>query len=387
MRMNKFTSAVKTGGIALFFSIAATPLWAQGVPSPLNITGAEYPMINKDNTVTFKVKAPQAKSVQISLDRPYEMQKDANGVWEYTSSPQVPGHHYYSVRIGGLSVADPATYTYFGMSRQASAFEVAEKGVDFYLPKKGVAQGALRSKKFYSEVCGEWRRMYVYTPAEYEKNPNKRFPVLYLQHGGGENETGWAHQGAVNIILDNLIANKKAEPMIVVMNCGYAVYAGTEYPEQVPNAYSSVDAFVAFEDMMVKDVIPLIDSTYRTLSDKEHRAMAGLSWGGKQTLETVFNNLDLFSYVAAFSGAVPMGPDTDIDSLYDGVFKDADAFNKKIKLFWLGIGEEEGPSTENLYKALHKKGISTAFYESPGTDHEWLTWKRCFYQFAPLIFK
>lgn len=344
-------------------------------------------MVNPDRTVTFKVKAPDAKSVQIVLDRPYEMQKGQDGTWELTSSPQVPGFHYYSVQIGGLQVTDASTYSYFGMSRQASAFEVPEEKIDFYLPQKGVPQGAVRSRRFYSKVCDEWRRMYVYTPAEYEKNPDKRYPVLYLQHGGGEDERGWPNQGCIDAILDNLIASGKAKPMIVVMNCGYAVYAGNKYPEQQPNARSSVDAFVAFEDMIVKDVIPLVDSTYRTLTDKENRAMAGLSWGGKQTLETTLHHRDLFSYIGSFSGALPIDKNTDIDALYEGAFKDPVTFNKDFKFIWLGIGEEEGPNAELLHAALSKKGINSLFYQSPGTAHEWLTWRRCLYQFTPLIFK
>jgi hypothetical protein len=240
MKRKKLSRAIiKTGSAMIFCSIITGTMWAQGIPSVTNIPNAQYPMVNPDRTVTFKVKAPDAKSVQIVLDRPYEMQKGQDGTWELTSSPQVPGFHYYSVQIGGLQVTDASTYSYFGMSRQASAFEVPEEKVDFYLPQKGVPQGALRSRRFYSKVCDEWRRMYVYTPAEYEKNPDKRYPVLYLQHGGGEDERGWPNQGCIGAILDNLIASGKAKPMIVVMNCGYAVYAGNKYPEQQPNARSS----------------------------------------------------------------------------------------------------------------------------------------------------
>jgi enterochelin esterase family protein len=171
------------------------------------------------------------------------------------------------------------------------------------------------------------------------------------------------------------------------MNCGYAVYKDTKTPEQTPNARSVPDAFVAFDDMMMKDVIPLVDKTYRTLTDKENRAIAGLSWGAKQAFETAFAHRDKFAYVASFSGAVGVRNDTDIDTVYDGVFKDADAFNKDFKFVWLGIGSEEGPNAELLHNALDKKGIKNMFYESAGTAHEWLTWRRCLYQFAPLIFK
>ncbi|MDR0961561.1 MAG: esterase [Mediterranea sp.] len=380
---------LKTWGLCIFALLGTATAAAQGVPSMHNIGGQQYPLVNPDNTVTFRVKAPGAKSVQIVLDKPYEMKKDTAGLWLYTSTPQVPGFHYYSVQVGGLQFADPATYTYFGMSRMASAFEIPEAKADgdYYKPQKGVAQGALRSRRFYSEVCGEYRRMYVYTPPGYEQDKAKRYPVLYLQHGGGEDERGWPNQGNMAYIMDNLIAAGKVQPMIVVMNCGYAVFAGQPIPEQQPNARSSMDAFVAFTDMMVKDVIPLVDKTYRTLSDREHRAMAGLSWGGKQTLDTTLGHPELFSAVGCFSAALPMREGTDINTLYNGIFKDAEAFNKQFKLFWLGIGSEEGPGAAMMNKALTEKGIRSMLYTSPGTAHEWLTWRRCLKEFAPLLFK
>ncbi|MDR0939028.1 MAG: esterase [Mediterranea sp.] len=379
---------LKTYALWLGCSLCATLAAAQ-TPSSHNIGGQPYPQVNPDNTVTFRVKAPGAKSVQIVLDRPYEMRKDTAGMWLYTSAPQVPGFHYYSVQVGGLQVADPATYTYFGMSRMASAFEIPEaKGEgDYYKPQKGVARGALRSRRFYSGVCGEWRRMYVYTPPGYEQDTQKRYPVLYLQHGGGEDERGWPNQGYMNHIMDNLIADGKVQPMIVVMNRGYAVHSGQPIPEQQPNQRSSMEAFAAFTDLMVKDVIPLVDSTYRTLSDREHRAMAGLSWGGKQTLDTALGHPDLFSAIGCFSAALPMRPGTDIGTLYGGIFKDAAAFNERFRLFWLGIGSEEGDGTAKFHQALADKGIRSTLYTSPGTAHEWLTWRRCLYQFAPLLFQ
>ncbi|MCD7932412.1 MAG: esterase [Tannerellaceae bacterium] len=384
-------TSILNSGIAGLILMVLLPIqsFSQGKPSSTNIGDIQYPMINPDKTVTFRVQtSAETQNVQVVLDRPYDMQNIAEGLWEYTSSPQDPGFHYYSLKTGGLYVADPATYTYFGMSRQASAFEVPEEGINYYLPQKEVLQGALRSRRFYSAVCGQWRRMYVYTPPGYEENPTARYPVLYLQHGGGEDERGWPNQGKVNIIMDNLIAAGKAQPMIIVMNSGYAVYAGTEYPVQIPNARSSVEAFVAFEDMLIKDVIPLVDQTYRTIPHKNARAMAGLSWGGRQTFETVFNHMDLFSYVASFSGALPVDESTGIETLYKGVFQNVDKINRELKLIWLGTGETESKTTQHMYVALNEKGIKNLhFYESPGTGHEWLTWRRCLHQFTPLLFK
>jgi enterochelin esterase family protein len=187
--------------------------------------------------------------------------------------------------------------------------------------------------------------------------------------------------------MDNLIAEEKAVPMIIVMNCGYAVFAGDTVPEQIPGQRSSESAFVAFNDMMIKDIIPFIDKTYRTLSVRESRAMAGLSWGGKQTFEVTLNNLDKFSWIGGFSGAFRVTPDTDITTLFNGVFKNPEEFNEQVNLLWLGIGTEEGKGTKLLHETLMKNGIKSTYYESPGTAHEWLTWRRCLYEFAPLLFR
>ena len=356
-------------------------------PSILNVPGALYPQICPDLTVKFRINAPNADKVQIQLDKTYQLTKGEDGFWTGTSDPQVPGFHYYSVNIGGLNVNDPGTQAFFGMSRMASAIEVPEKNVDFYLPKKGVPQGALRSKVFFSDVTGEWRRCYVYTPPGYEQNLDQKYPVLYLQHGGGEDERGWANQGNMNFIIDNLIAEGKAKPMIVVMNSGYAVYAGTPFPVQDPNARSTEDMFVAFTDMMIKDVIPMIEKEYRVLSDRENRAMAGLSWGVKQTFETTLPNLDLFSHIGGFSGGLRLQPDQNLTEVFDGVFSDAGAFNSKVKVFFMANGSEEGAGAKMLHNALQDAGINSIYYESPGTAHEWLTWRRCLHQFAPLLFQ
>lgn len=387
LESNAFRIISKKVRLMLLLAISAGSIYAQDAkPASTNVAG-EFPRIYSDNKVEFKVKATDAKKVSILLDKSYNMTSDGEGNWMVITAPQVPGFHYYSIGIGGLAVADPASQVFFGMSRMASGIEIPEECVDYYSPQD-VPQGALRSRRFFSKVTGEWRRAYIYTPAKYEKNQTKRYPVLYLQHGGGEDERGWAVQGKINIILDNMIAAGKVEPMIVVMNSGYAVYSGTPMPIQDTKARSSVNSFVAFEDMLIKDVIPMIDSTYSTLADKGHRAMAGLSWGGKQTIETTLNNSDKFSYIGLFSAAVGMvTPETDIKTLYNGAFSNPETFNKKFKLLWMGIGSKEGPGTKNIHEALSAIGVRNVYYESPGTAHEWLTWRRCFYHFAPLLFK
>ena len=355
-------------------------------PFSTNVMGAEYPRIYPDLSAEFRVKAPGAQKLQIVLDKPYDMTKDTSGVWTVKTPPLVPGFHYYSLKVGGLAAADASSQSFFGMSRMASGIEVPSANEDFYL-QKNVPQGALRSRWFFSKVTGTYRKMYIYTPPGYEQNPDKRYPVLYLQHGGGEDERGWVFQGNVNIILDNLIADGKAKPMIIVMNSGYAHFAGTPSPVQDPNGRSTPDFFVAFEDMMLKDVIPFIDSNYRTLSDRDNRAMAGLSWGSKQTMDLTTDHLDLFSYIGGFSGAGRITPETDFKTVYGGAFANSEDFNKKVKVLFLGIGSVEGPGTKNFHEALAKIGVKSIYFESPGTAHEWLTWRRCLYNFAPLLFK
>ncbi len=357
-------------------------------PASTNVLGIEYPRIFSDLSVAFQVKAPEAKKVQIQLDKLYDMQRDTSGIWSVKTTPQVPGFHYYTLIIDDVWVADPSSDSFFGMSRMASGIEIPEEGVNFYLPGN-VPHGDIRSKIYFSQITGKWRRAFVYIPAEYDLNPTKRYPVLYLQHGGGEDERGWPIQGKVNNIMDNLIAERKARPMIIVMDCGYAIKANEPVPVQIPGQRSSMAAFSAFSDVMIKEIIPMIDASYRTYSDKEHRAMAGLSMGGMQTMQITLNNLDKFSYIGAFSGAfMPQG--TDLKSYQNGVFNDPAVFNKKVKVLWIGIGTKEGEqfykSINQFHKTLEEIGINHIYVESQGTAHEWQTWRRALYDFAPRLF-
>jgi enterochelin esterase family protein len=215
--------------------------------------------------------------------------------------------------------------------------------------------------------------------------------VLYLQHGSGEDETGWSVQGKANLILDNLIAEKKAVPMIIVMDNGYA-----SKPSQTPQTTGAPPrgpGFSAFEEVLIKEIIPMIDESYCTLADREHRAMAGLSMGANQTIQITMNNLDKFSHIGGFSGTsnFPSTSELDPATFSNGKFKDGEALNKKIKLFWLGLGTKEPnpfPGSVGAFRAmLDKAHVKYIYYESQGTAHEWLTWRRDLYQFAPLLFK
>lgn len=368
---------------------ACTVMNAQ--PSAYNLSEREFPKVNPDKSVTFSVSAPNAKALSVELGGSYPMTKDEQGVWTATTKPQVDGFHYYSLSAGGVQFADPSTYTFFGMSRYASAVEIpGAADAAFYTPKKDVAQGAVRSVTFYSDVCGEYRRAWVYTPAEYSTNPKNRYPVLYLQHGGGEDETGWLYQGFMDVILDNLIAEGKAEPMIIVCNCNACNYAGQE----------GRGGDEAFYDMMIKDCIPFIDSNFRTLSDRDHRAVAGLSWGAKNAYDLGLGHPELFSAVAGFSGIIVIGEfrragggapgymnDDELLTAFNGVFADPEKFNKDYHLLWMGNGSVEGNNIQGMHEKLASKGINSVFYQSEGTAHEWLTWRRCLYEFAQKLFK
>jgi enterochelin esterase-like enzyme len=358
----------------------------KGIPASTNIPGMQYPQILPDNRVVFQFKAPDAQTVQVDLGKKYDMVKNGEGVWEATTEPVVEGFHYYSIYIDGVAVCDVASQTFYGMGRMASGIEIPEKDVDFYT-QKNVPQGQIRQIRYYSNITKAWRRAFVYTPAGYDTRLSERYPVLYLQHGGGEDETGWPNQGRVDFILDNLIAEGKAKPMLVVMDRGYAVDPEAPKPEPGMRRMFQNNTL---PDVFTKEIIPTIDKEFRTIPDRDHRAMAGLSMGGFQTFQITLNNLDIFSYIGGFSGAGFIQPDTDFRTLYNGVWSDVDAFNKKVKLMYLSIGTAEPErmyqTVNSFHKELEKAGIKHVYYESPGTSHEWLTWRRSLNQFASLIF-
>jgi enterochelin esterase-like enzyme len=361
-----------------------------GDPASTNVPNAPFPQILPDHRVVFKVKAPDAQKVQVNLGKLYDLVKDTSGYWNITTDPIVIGFHYYSLLIDGVALADPASQTFYGMGRMASGIDIPEPGVEYYSPQN-VPHGQIRSVNYYSETTKAWRKAFVYTPPGYDEEVNKKYPVLYLQHGGGEDETGWPIQGKADFILDNLIAEGKATPMIVVMDRGYAVDPTRRRVEIKPGDLRAAMQNNAFPDVLVKDVIPMIDKTFRTLTDRDHRAMAGLSMGGFQTFQTTMTNIDKFAYIGGFSGAAFLEPGTDISKAFDGVWADPDAFNKKVKVMYLSIGTVEPErmynSVNGFHSALEKAGIKHIYYESPGTSHEWQTWRRSLHQFAALIFK
>jgi enterochelin esterase family protein len=438
-------------------------------PSPYNFPGVAYPQIEEDSRVTFQFKALNAQKVQVSIANvPYDMVKGENGVWTYTSEPQAPGYHNYWMIVDGAIVLDPATNAFIGYGHMCNGFEVPEPGVSFY-DLKDVPHGNILIKNYFSKTSNSWRHIFVYTPPGYDKG-TARYPVLYLQHGGGEDERVWTEMGRSNLILDNLLADGKVKPMIVVMETstvgGMALPGpgGGRGPGAGPGAggpgaagpggpgaggpgaggpgaggpgaggpgaggpgaggpsarpagaprgggFGMAAGGGAYGKLMINDLIPWVDANFRTIADKDHRAMAGLSMGGMMTAAVTFPNLDTFSYIgllsggtaAGFGGGGPGSPIAvnappaqpvalDLKTIYSGAMADPAKFNKEVKVFFFSCGTE--PPLENP-EALKKHqeqlitaGITNSYlYISPGTSHEWQTWRRSLYVFAPLLFR
>ncbi|RIK78394.1 MAG: esterase [Planctomycetota bacterium] len=359
-------------------------------PASTNVGNALFPRVHPDRRVTFRLKAPEATKVQVFTNYglgaggPWDMQRGDDGLWTFTSPPIVPGFHYYGLLVDGVQVNDPGSDTFFGTGKPTSGIEIPEAGVDFY-HVKDVPHGEVRSCWYKSQVTGKTRRVQVYTPPGYDADPQLRFPTLYLQHGGGEDETGWTRQGHANFVLDNLIAAGKSVPMIVVMEKGYATRAG-ESPQ--PGERRRGDGG-AFEDVVLKDLIPTIDATFRTYADREHRAIAGLSMGGGQALQIGLTHLDTFSAVASFSGARAVDPKT----AYGGAFADPAVFDQKVDLLYLhsgtvGMDARIHESARDLHAKLQQSGIKNVdFRDANGFAHEWQTWRYALYDLAPRLFK
>ncbi len=332
---------------------------------------SQFPKVHKDGRFWFRFEAPKtAQSVKLQIGGgSYEMQKDSQGLWNVVIPRPEPGFKIYSFNVDGTSFIDPGA-TPFYSNGLVSMLEVPFPDNDFY-QMKDVPHGDVREHWFYSKVEQKYRRSFVYTPAEYEKNPNKRYPVLYLQHGAGEDESEWTHSGLMNNILDNLIAASKAVPMIVVMNNDF-VYR----PGDVPGRMALAPDWAGnFGQMLINEAIPDIDAYYRTIADQRRRALAGLSLGGMLTNQVGTKNIDVFSYFGLFSGGT-VSPTNITD-------------NEKIKLVFMSYGSREGGSNrvKNAADILNEAGVKAVSYISPETAHDWITWRRSFYQFAPLLFK
>ena len=408
-------------------------------PASSNIVGAEYPRIDSLRRAYFRVRAPQAQTVVVGLGNT-ALTKGEDGFWTGWTAPLDPGFHYFTIRIDGVDVNEPSCETFFGSGKVMSGIEVPEAGVDFYDIKK-VPHGDVVSFWYYAQSTGEHRHAYVYTPPAYNKNTTTRYPVLYLQHGMGEDRRAWSNQGRANFILDNLIAEGKAKPMIIVMEDGGiaagmgggggrrqgapggagasggqgarpaqgqgqpAQGAGQAQPQAQqqgarpaqgqgqrpggaggPGGPGGMASFWdGFGSVIVKDLIPAIDANFRTLTDREHRAMAGLSLGGTQTYGITQANLDKFANIGIFSA--PFGF-PGVETGYNGLLMKPAEFNKQVKVFFVSMGSKEGANSGRaIHESLDKAGIKNVYYEAPGTAHEFQTWRKALYGFAQLLFQ
>ena len=349
-----------------------------------NTPMAEFPKVDDMRRASFRLRAPEAEWVQVDIcGKKYPMEKDSEGVWTVTTEPLVVGFHFYFLLVDGVRVTDPSSDAFYGSGRIASGIEIPENPIDaaYYVFQKDIAHGQVRECQYFSETQDKVRRCFVYTPAEYEDSLSKEYPVLYLQHGMGEDERGWHQQGRMANIMDNGFASGHCKPMIVVMDYGDCGYFFGSKPGETREEFGA-----SFEEVLLEDRIPYIERTFRVKTDWDNRAMAGLSWGGHQTFLITLNHLDRFSYIGAFSGALLKKPGEDIRQAYNGVFSDADIFNKRVHALFLSQGTEEQMGCDKMSGLLDAAGIKHTYFSSKGTHHEWLTWRRSLNAFLPLLF-
>lgn len=377
-------------------SLAVSVVTAQPVTDDFQISsttqqGKQFPKVNARGAVRVSVAAPQANLVQLDIGgKKYDLKKDTAGIWTGESAPQDVGFHYYQLNIDGASVPDPGSFYYYGASRWGSGIEIpAADSVFFAL--KNVPHGDLRKSYYFSKSSNRMRPVYIYTPPGYEKETSKKYPVLYLQHGMGENETGWGNQGYAGLIMDNLIAEGKAVPFIIVMENSSVNLGGMRRPAapaqgqvtsdrgSAPRPGGGMNFAAEFEKVLLNDLIPYIESHYRVIANTESRAMAGLSMGGMQTRSIVVANPDKFAYVGMFSSG----------TFVPSEITDINAFKKKVKLVFMSFGGKEGGAARIPAAAeeWNKAGIKGVSYVSPQTGHEWHSWRRSLHEFAPLLFK
>jgi enterochelin esterase-like enzyme len=372
-----------TGGV--FSAQSQTNVMEDFKPSSVNQPGKEYPQVNSEGRVRARISAPEAHKVQLDISAvKYDLVKDEKGLWTGESAPQDEGFHYYQLWVDGAAVPDPGSLYFYGASRWGSGIEIPAKDQDFYA-MKNVPHGQVIEFPYYSKSNNTMRRCFVYTPPGYNKDTKKRYPVLYLQHGGGEDETGWSGQGHANLIMDNLIAEGKAKPFIIVMDNGTWSMQGPPRGERPAAGQWPPKGWAdGFTKTLLEDIIPMIDANFRTMADQKHRAMAGLSMGGMQTRVITLAHPEVFSQIGLFSGGSI--------SLED--LGNAPGFKEKIKLVFISYGSRElenpragfgGNPKENTDK-LKEAGMNTHFYVSPQTAHEWQSWRRSLHEFASLLF-
>jgi enterochelin esterase family protein len=353
-------------------------------PASTNQIGRDYPQVNSEGRVRARISAPQAQSVFLDISGvKYPMTKDKDGIWTGVSESLDEGNHYYQLVIDGAEVPDPGSTYIFGSGFWRNQIEIPAKDQDFYA-LKDVPHGQLRELLYFSKTTNSIRHSYVYTPPGYDNDLTKHYPVLYLQHGYSEGESGWGAQGHAGLIMDNLLAEGKTMPFIIVMENG-GISRSLGERRGGPGSFD----FSVFQRTLINDVIPYIDANFRTIADQQHRAMAGLSMGGMQTRVIALANLNIFSYIGLFSGG----------SISMSDMNKTPGFKEKVKLVFVGYGSRElenrkmfsggpfGGDPKANTDSLKMAGINTHFYVSPQTAHEWQTWRRCLHEFAPLLFR
>jgi len=340
-------------------------------PSSVNQPGQEYPQVNSQGYARFRISAPEAQSVVVSLGLGgakggTTLAKAENGFWMGTTAGAMDeGFHYYHVTVDGGIFNDPGALNFYGSTRWESGIEIPAHDKDFYA-LKDVPHGNVQQILFPSKSTNTSRRAYVYTPPNYHKDKSKSYPVLYLQHGWGEDETAWSNQGRVNLIMDNMIAEGKIKPFIVVMTYGMT--------NEIKFGGMASFKIEPFQTVLTEELIPYVDTNFRTIAKQTHRAMAGLSMGGMETKTITINKPEIFSHYALLSG---------------GIYKPEDIKDKsKVKLIFLSCGSKERPDgVKNAVIALKEAGYTAVSYVSENTAHEFLTWRRSFKELAPLLFK
>lgn len=361
------------------------PAQLQGKPMVTNINKNGYPRLMPDKSVSFRLRAPQADKVQIDLGgKQYDMTRADDGSWTVTTQPQVPGFHYYNLIVDGVSTADPASMSYYGCSRMSSAIEIPEEGCELF-ETQDVAHGQMRELRYYSEYAGGWRPVIVYTPAGYDGG-DKQYPVVYIHHGGGENYRGWAEQGRVADILDNLISQGMASEMIVVcVDSNVPAKGGSR------GGYSW-EGMQPYKTELVDNIIPFIEKTFRVRTDAAGRAICGLSMGGGQSFYIGLRMPGMFANVALFStgifGGISGASNFDPEKEIPGIYSDTKTFNKNLKTFFISCGEQDPRInyTRDIVKAMRDKGVEVSFSSYPG-DHEWQVWRKSFAEYATMLFE
>ena len=387
------TSLLLVVALAVVFSVEVA---AQGFPrehfpvgsySPVtNINRSGYPRVLADNSVMFRVRAPQAQNVQIDLGgTKYDMTRSEEGVWTVTTNPQVPGFHYYSLSVDGFSTADPASQAFYGCGRWSSAIEIREAGMEDF-EVRDVPHGEVRTVNYYSKVEASWRPLLVYTPAGYNES-KQDYPVVYIQHGGGEDHRGWMEQGRTAQIMDNLIASGKATPMIVV-----ASNSNVQSRNGGMRGGYNWQGMQAFRSELIENVVPFVEANYRVKKDRKSRAMCGLSMGGGQSFYIGLRDPDVFANVGVFStgmfGGISGGTTIDLESEVPGILSDTKSFNKQFDVFFMSCGEQDPriTYTREIVKKMREGGVEVRFNSYPG-DHEWQVWRKSLHEFAQYLFK